>query len=70
MLEDDQRPLAEFRADYGYSFRDACVRRFVDEPRLAHFAFRQHMFRPAERLDYKCVMLVPPVRNRTRRQAL
>jgi len=83
-----RRLLAEFRADYGHSFRDARVRVFVDElrsasplfaeaweqqdvqhrsggvrrfehPQRGPLAFRQHTFHPAERPDYKFVMLVP-----------
>jgi len=86
-----RRLLAEFRADYGQSFRDARVRGLADElltksclfasawneqgvqhragglrefvhPKEGPLSFEQHTFIPAERRDYKLVMLVrrPP----------
>jgi transcriptional regulator with XRE-family HTH domain len=82
------RLLAEFRADYGHTFRDGRVRLLVDElrsasplfaeaweqqdvqhrsggvrrfhhPQQGPLAFLQHTFNPADRSDYKFVMLVP-----------
>jgi transcriptional regulator with XRE-family HTH domain len=94
-----RRLLAEFRADYGRTFRDARVRLLVDElrsasalfaeaweqqdvldrsggvrrfqhPQQGTLAFQQHTFHPAERPDYKFVMLVPAGRNRASLQTL
>ena len=82
-----RRLLAEFRADYGQSFRDARVRGLADEllaksrlfasawheqgvqhraggprefihPKEGPLSFEQHTFIPAERRDYKLVVLV------------
>ena len=82
-----RRLLAEFRADFGQSFRDARVRGLADEllaksplfaaawnqqgvqhragglrefvhPNEGPLSFEQHTFHPAERRDYKLVVLV------------
>ena len=83
-----RRLLAEFRADFAHTFRDARVKTFVetlrnespffaeawdeqavqiregglrtfDHPRDGLVSFTQHTFAPAERPDYKLVMLTP-----------
>jgi transcriptional regulator with XRE-family HTH domain len=83
-----RRLLAEFRADFAQTFRDARVTAFVDtlraesalfaeawdeqavqtregglrtfhHPRDGLVSFTQHTFAPAERPDYKLVMLAP-----------
>ena len=83
-----RRLLAEFRADFAHTFRDARVKAFVDalraesalfaeawdeqavqtregglrtfhHPRDGLVSFTQHTFAPAERPDYKLVMLAP-----------
>lgn len=87
-----RRLLAEFRADYGQSFRDARVRALADElvdrsrlfastwndqgvqhragglrefvhPKDGPLSFEQHTFNPAERRDYKLVVLVSAARE-------
>jgi transcriptional regulator with XRE-family HTH domain len=87
-----RRLLAEFRADYAHTFRDARVRAFVDRlrgdstlfaraweqqdvqhrlggarrfqhPQRGRLDFVQHSFTPAERPDYKLVLLVPIAAN-------
>ncbi|MDH7796209.1 MULTISPECIES: helix-turn-helix transcriptional regulator [unclassified Beijerinckia] len=83
-----RRLLAEFRADYGHTFRDARVKSLVDtlrrdnplfarawaeqdvqhragglrdfdHPQDGALCYAQHTFTPAERPDYKLVVLVP-----------
>lgn len=92
-----RRLLAEFRADYAHTFRDARVRGFVEalrndsplfakawddqdvqhrigglrvfqHPQRGRIRFEQHSFTPAERPDYKLVLLVPqaPARSKVR----
>lgn len=87
-----RRLLAEFRADYAHTFRDARVREFVEtlradsalfakawneqdvqqriggervfqHPQRGRISFEQHSFAPAERPDYKLVLLVPRTRK-------
>jgi hypothetical protein len=83
-----RRLLAEFRADFAHTFRDAQVKTFVETLRAESpffaeawdeqavqiregglrtfnhsrgglLSFTQHTFAPAERPDYKLVMLTP-----------
>ena len=87
-----RRLLAEFRADYAQTFRDARVRGLAEEllarsplfaaawneqgvqqragglrefihPKEGPLSFEQHTFHPAERRDYKLVVLSPPRRR-------
>jgi transcriptional regulator with XRE-family HTH domain len=90
-----RRLLAEFRADYAHTFRDARVRSFVEalradsplfarawgeqdvqhriggervfqHPQRGRITFEQHSFAPAERPDYKLVLLVPLAPGRSK----
>lgn len=94
-----RRLLAEFRADFGYTFRDLRVKAFIDglkaesslfasfwdeqdvqyrtggvrtfdHPKRGPLCFDQHSFSPAERQDFKLVLLVPCLPDRKRFKSL
>jgi transcriptional regulator with XRE-family HTH domain len=94
-----RRLLAEFRADFGHTFRDPRVKAFIDglkaesslfarfwdgqdvqyrtggvrtfdHPKRGPLCFDQHSFSPAERQDFKLVLLVPRAAERGRSRSV